>query len=182
MKSGTLIIGIIGIIILSCIQTSFSQDKDTHRTKIGSEKCGSIIEGQQFCVTSDFISANLGEVIPLKMTMQNLTQKTIISSPQNRDFYFLFNVTITDSIGNKILSNQEMLLEKFKNKTISEEELGQLLPLHSGQTYLIEPNQKLKLEYGLGYFYKFEAKGKYFVKIARKISDKEILTVELEIN
>lgn len=164
MKKNILtVVFVLGLISVFLAQTFNSQKLE--------KKCSSIAEGLQFCTASPVVAVELGENIPITLSLKNRTEWTIIV-PMIGGFYQLYDVTVTDSNGNEVLSHQQLLQKKILEKTVTDTELVNSLPIYSGPFGFeeeIAPQAELKILYNLNDFYDFKKKGKYQVEVSRKI-------------
>lgn len=177
MKQSIIFIGLFFVLIIAASGQSSnpSQEFKGDDKQESQRKCSAVIEGLQFCTTSPVISVNLGENVPIDVSLQNMTQVKIIV-PICANFFQKYHVSVKDSDGNKILSEKEAIQQRIENKTATSEELIQTLPIcngHLGVEKELAPQEELKLQINLSYFYDFNAKGKYHVEISRKIPKKD---------
>lgn len=144
------------------------QNDKTEQTEL-EKKCGPVVEGLQFCTLSPVVLANSGKNVTLKVSLQNMTEKD--ASIIHGRFYDFYNTTVIDSKGNLILSFEESTAKKYKDGTISEKELIELLPINSSpRTIILAPRQEYRVEFNFSDFYDFKNKGKYIIRMSRKIS------------
>jgi hypothetical protein len=136
--------------------------------KINENKCSPILEGFQFCTTTPTISVGLDESVAVDISLQNMTDKN--ASIIHGNFYDYYKVIVKDSKGNEIPSFRQILLKRYNDKTITPEEMGQLLPINSiPRTVLLAPKEKYKVQFSFGQFYDLKTKGKYYIEMSRII-------------
>jgi hypothetical protein len=143
--------------------------QDDKIERIESEKkCSSVIEGLQFCTLSPVISGKTGANVTVKVSLQNMTEKDI--SIIHGRFYDFYNTTVTKANGDLILSFEQITAKRYKDGTLSEKELIETLPINSSpRTIVLSPQQEYKVEFNFSYFYDFKSKGKYTIRMNRKI-------------
>jgi len=163
---------IISLVIVGVGQSSKPVQKILEDKKQESQKkCGDVVEGLRLCTTSSVVSVKIGESILIDLILQNVTEEAI-TIPMYGGFYTLYNVTVKDSDGNKILSRLESVKQKVQNKEANEGELLQFLPIgsnrHGFQKDLLS-QEEMKIQFNLKDFYDFKEKGIYHVEISRKV-------------
>ena len=132
------------------------------------KKCSPIVEGLQFCTTTPVISLISGGQVHIDISLQNMTEKSL--SIIHGNFYDFYDTKVTDSSGNKVYSFRETILKKYKEKTATPEEIGELLPINSmPRTITLAPQQEYKVQFNFSDFYDFKTKGKYKIDLNRKI-------------
>lgn len=135
-------------------------------------KCASVAEGFKFCVALPPKSFNQSESISLFVSLQNITEKSI-SISNDEAFYKLYEVQLFNPDGTKVSSVYEILLEKRKNKSITQEESNQFFNLccvgSQPFTLSISPTETVKWVINLKSFYKLDRKGEYQLKFGRKV-------------
>lgn len=165
-----LIILLIGILFLTCSSAVIGKTAFASRLILQQSKCSPEIEGLKFCTSSTFVSVKSGGNVAVKLSLQNMTEKSI--SIINDNYNSPYKIIVTDQNINRIPSFTELLEKKQKAGTITPKALGELLPISSSPAAIksLAPQQELKTEYNLSQFYDFKMKGTYDVEISRKIS------------
>lgn len=168
MKIIFFIICLLGLVTVVIIAGQPSTEVSQFRLQESQTKCGNSAGNLQLCTTTSFITTKLGENLPLRLIVKNLSDKPI--SVIKASFDDIYEIKVSDFRGNRISSKKEVLATKI-NKTAEEKALVEELPLNSSpQNIQILPKQDLRLEYNLADFYDLKSKGKYHVEISRKIS------------
>lgn len=160
-------VGILAFLSFALTITTFGQNDKIERTE-SEKKCGSVVEGWQFCTLSPVISVKSGGQVTVKVALQNMTEKDV--SIIHGRFYDFYNTTVTNSAGDLILSFEEITAQKYYNGTISEKEFVAELPINSSpRTIILAPQQEYKVEFNFSDFYDFKTKGRYIIRMSRKI-------------
>lgn len=137
--------------------------------KVVDNICSPAKEGLQFCTPSLTVSVKLGEQVMINLSFKNITDSKIILT--QKDFENDYKVTIVDPSGNNLLSFMEDKVKKVNEGKMKREELLKSLPVNNiPRTILIEPHQELNTHIRFSQFYDFKGKGKYVVKLTRKIT------------
>jgi hypothetical protein len=132
------------------------------------KKCSAIIEGLILCTTSPVISVKVGENVPIDLSLQNVggSEIKIVTAG---GFEKLYKVCITGPDAKKLFSRREQREAMQEKGKITAEDLL-AMPVNGGSFgEILKPQQELKIQYNLDYFYDFSAKGKYSVQITRLI-------------
>ncbi len=158
------------LIILVIYSSSFSQADQTLKKEISDKKCSHIIEGLKLCNPNSNLSFKLDEKVTFNLTLQNMTKKIIplpnIIHPQGFPDFRGHSLTfkITDANGDDFPARKDTVQE---NNVVS-------LPIYSNPgRFSINPTEgEINVWVNLSEFYDFKIKGKYQVKITRKIYKK----------
>jgi len=166
MKKAIYFILFLGVAALLSGQSTDSS-KGQMGDKSNEKKCGMPVEGLRPCVITPAVSVTAGESVIVNLSIENLTDKTFSlgNGPVNS-----YEITVTDSKGDKVLSFTEQLEKKVDEGKIPVEDLIKSLPVNSSPGPApLEAKQELKLEFNLSQSYDLKARGKYQVEISRQI-------------
>src|SRR4051812_47780037 len=107
--------------VLALIAIVFSQAVIPQESNATGRKCGPVVEGLQFCIDSSLVSVQLGEQIPVELSLVNTTHGNV-TVPTHGGFNQLYDATVIDPNNKKLLSHYEEVQEKIRNNTATEEE------------------------------------------------------------
>jgi hypothetical protein len=171
MKKMILLLLSAGMIMIAIGQSKTDENLENIENIGNQKKCSSVVEGLQFCTSTSNISVKSGEGVRLGLSFQNMSPENI--SIVNGGFKEFYNVTVTDSNGRRIYSYSEELDKRANEGKATMKELIEALPVGSvAKSITLAPKEELKIEINLSQFYDLKAKGKYSVKMSRKIAKK----------
>lgn len=146
------------------------------------ENCSSVVDGFKFCLTSPIDPFKLGDNVFVNVFIQNLRSEAITIIDGDLDYSY--HIMITDPTGNKVLTLLEDLARKVREGKSSQQELLDSLPINNlKQKKSLESQQKLKSQISLRSSYDFKMRGKYEIKIDRKIhidNNKDFIVLSLD--
>ncbi|MEJ7862966.1 MAG: hypothetical protein WKF90_15155 [Pyrinomonadaceae bacterium] len=132
-------------------------------------KCSLILESQQFCSSSQFISAKLGESLLIYLYLANKSEN-VISVMSGGQLYDLYKVIVTDPNGNRLPSIIDNLKSEVTEGKLSPEALSKSLPSYPFPRLVpIGIDTEIQQQFDLRQYYDFKTKGKYLVQIERKV-------------
>lgn len=153
------------------VQIVNSQESKTNVVKSAQTQCSPFIEELEICLKSSNIYVKSGEVVILRYSIKNSTEKQVKINGGRRGGSGFLEIIVFDENGNKIPTIVETQIEKMKKEKLSQGDQGKLFTFSYGSgpySSIFEPNEESHWNWNLSNLYDFKNKGKFYIELYKK--------------